>query len=304
MFCSKCGSEINEDAAFCPNCGMPKNGVGTNNKKSFDINSLKDKVKNKPFLIIGGVVILFILFKVFTSFSDIGSFAKEMNEVKKQIQEGNYNSIIDNNIDYTGMINEYTTEAQLKNSLKQALNQQMVGGTSVNVVTSLLKGSDLEKKLNNVSKEAMKAMEIKYDAKVINKGVIRVTLKHNLPRPTVLNNSKIGEKVQKIVEKVYPLIISSSFNYNNRYMSLVNSLSEFDKPIIELLKTYKSLGKDLKENFEIYVDFHKKDGHWKYKLQDVEGDIDRITSTYGDYQEEWYNASGILESFISRYGLN
>lgn len=46
MFCRNCGSELNDDAVFCPNCGVqttggnPNNANNPNNIKSFNANAV------------------------------------------------------------------------------------------------------------------------------------------------------------------------------------------------------------------------------------------------------------------------
>lgn len=295
MFCPNCGNQMNEGAKFCSNCGWSEGQ--TSGQSNFNIGNLKSKFGGKPVFIVAGLIVLFIIFKAITSFGDVASFAKEVKTVEKQLKEGDYASVLRNNFDYTGS-NTSAEEAI------QSLNNSSsgYGGISASALTSLLKGSELEKKLEKVYKEAEKAIALKYSVKKVDKGKVRLTLKFNLPRPTVLNNNKIGEKLSQFLLKV--VSASATNMYSGNYMNMISQLTDFDKPAIEIIKIYKSLGKDVKQDFDIYIDFYKIDGHWRYKLSEADVDGIRLSNAFSGWGREWSNASDILESFISRYNLN
>ena len=52
-YCSKCGSEIDENATFCPNCGNP---VSNENNTSVKNDSAAIKTATKVFMVIGCVL--------------------------------------------------------------------------------------------------------------------------------------------------------------------------------------------------------------------------------------------------------
>ena len=304
MFCPNCGNQMNDDAVFCSNCGWSKNG--DNNKKgNFQLGNIANLFNKKIVILLVAILVIFAVFKFVTTFTAVGSFAKEMKTVEKQLEDGDYYSIIQNNIDYSDL--SWTTPEDAKNNILRNLNgnNSIYGGLSVNTINSLLKGSELEKKLQKVNKEAEKALSLKYNVKKVDKDKVRLTLSFNLPRPTVLNNSKVGEKVQEVVTQFQGQYLSMfSGIYTGNYSQIINQLTNFDKPVIDVLSIYKSLPKENKQNFELYVDFYKQDGHWKYKLSEFENDAVRLSAPFMTYANEWNMSNDIVNNFMKRYGLN
>ncbi len=292
MFCPNCGTQMPDNASFCPSCGWSKNARQSN----FSLGGLKGKTK--PVAIIAAVAIIgFVLFKVFTSFGDVGSFAVEMKKIEKQLKDGDFKSILENNIDYE---NSYTDPS----SLASLLNLDSSYSDSYAVGLKLLKGSELEKKLTKVSKELEKSLGIKYSPKSVEKGKIRLNISMKLPTPNILKSEKFGKAFAKVFTDAKEGLSSINI-FSSDYMKILAQILELDKPIIELLKAYNSVGGNTKEELKFYIDFYKKDGHWKYKLTDAEEDGSRIGKLFNDWSYEWQNVSSSdLDDFGSKYGLD
>ena len=62
MYCTKCGKQINDDGAFCPYCGNPRNGG--NNNVSKEVKKEKKKINATIPIIIGLVITFFFFFIV------------------------------------------------------------------------------------------------------------------------------------------------------------------------------------------------------------------------------------------------
>ncbi len=59
MYCTKCGKQINDDGAFCPYCGNPRNGG--NNNVSKEVKKEKKKINATIPIIIGLVITFFVV---------------------------------------------------------------------------------------------------------------------------------------------------------------------------------------------------------------------------------------------------
>ena len=297
MFCPNCGNQMNDDAMFCGNCGWSKKANIQSESNAFKSISIINVLKNRGIFIIVGVLLVLLLFKIVSSFVDVASFAREAKKVEKQIKNGDFDYFIDNNIDYSDI--PYTSPEEAKQEFKDEINEMMneplYGETSLNSILTMISVSDIGEKTSDISNEFLKAIDIKYSAKRIGKGIVRVNIKHNLPKPIILNNKKIDNMISNLLKE----IISNMNSVNSS--SLINGFYNIDKPIINTLKTYKGLSKDLKEEIEIYVDFYKIDGHWKLKLVDIDAGLQRIYGVYGNYVNEWISETEIIYNFLSKY---
>ncbi len=82
MFCSKCGKEINDNAAFCDKCGSPTGNcsLDNNSEKSVYVSpkrsDLAEKEKNKKIIAICAAVVCNIVAVLFalTAFNNTGAF--------------------------------------------------------------------------------------------------------------------------------------------------------------------------------------------------------------------------------------
>lgn len=274
MFCPNCGKAMSDGASFCSNCGFRK-GDEPNN---FQVNASKSSGFSGGKVVVGAVaiVVLFVLFKLVTSFGDVASFAREMKTVIKQIENGDYVHIIDNNIDFSGL--PYTTEEDARANAKSSLNSSEMS------YVQMFKPS---KKLEN---EVKSAFELKYSVKRMGKNHVRLNIKHNLPRSSVISNQKIISGVSSIGVKI--------MFHSSNLLAILSQLDDLEKEVITILKAYKSLSKNDKMNIEFYIDFYKSNGHWKYRAVDIDPDTKRITAAYMPIVNEWQSSSSALDSIL------
>ena len=275
MFCPNCGNQMSDGASFCPNCGYRRDGSAS--KSSFNPTGLGSLLNKKVFILVAAIIVVFAVFKLITSFGDVASFAREANAVVKQAEEGDYQSIINNNIDYSGM-----DESQAKASLQSSLN------SSEFTYVKMFKPS---KKLEN---EVKSAFELKYSVKRMGKNHVRLNIKHNLPRSSVISNQKIISGVSSIVSSIGVKIMFHSSNL----LAILSQLDDLEKEVITILKAYKSLSKNDKMNIEFYIDFYKSNGHWKYRAVDIDPDTKRISAAYMPIVNEWQSSSSALDSIL------
>ena len=275
MFCPNCGKEMSDGASFCPNCGYRRDGSAS--KSSFNLSSgLGNGFNKKVFILVAVIIVAFVLFKLITSFGDVASFSRELKAVVKQAEDGDYQSIINNNIDCSGM--QTYDENEVKAGLQDLLNSEQF------TYVKMFKPS---KKLINKLKSAL---DIKYSVKKIEKNHVRLTLNYNLPRSVVISNSKILGKVSQ-----FGMLITQSAS---NPAALISQLSGLEDNLIEVLNIYKSLSNDNKMKMQFYSDFYKIDGHWKYKMAYYEQDVKRLESHLMPCIREWSNSIGTLSSIF------
>ena len=274
MFCPNCGNQMSDGASFCPNCGYKKD-KGTN-KFSFDTSRLRSLLNAKAFIGIIAIIAIIAIFKLITSFGEVASFASETKTVIKQVEEGNYQQIIENNLDYEGL--PYTSESEAKAELLRELN-------SANA--TYLKMFKPSKKLVD---QLISSLNLKYSVKKIEKNHVRLTLNYNLPRSTVISNSKIIGKVSPMVANI--------MQFDSNPAVIFSYLPNIETDVIEILKIYKGLDKNNKIEMQSYVDFYKSNGHWKYKLAYCEQDAQRISNDLMPLVNDWSNSIGTIASMF------
>ena len=303
MFCPNCGNLINEGSKFCSNCGW--SGVQKISRGCFNICDLKRKIGIIPVFLVVGLIALLVTFKIVNSFGDVASFAKEVKTVEKQFKDGDFESIFRNNIDYTDLSDytesDYTDFVNYITSLYIPFID-----LEVRELPSVMKAIEQEKQFKKIYKELENAIELKYDVEKVEDGQVKITLKFNLPKPKFLSNDKISDKMAELIWTMYDLERSGKYNNNHDldYSDKIIAIAkEFGETVIDISKTYKSLEKDTKSDFNINLNFYKIDGHWRYRLSEGIKDTEKISRIIESYIKGWENADYIVKDFASKYGF-
>ena len=269
MFCPNCGAEMGEEALFCGNCGFQKGA-----KPNVHSKSILGKIVNfKTLICIIVIAIAFIAFKFTTSFSDVISFEKEAKVVGNQFKNGDLETIVNNNFDFSEL-DETSSPEQLKQEAINGLYNSKIGKKTF---VENVKSVNENEKLKKIVEKLKIVTNLKYDLKKVAKKQVRLTISLKLPGPEIISNEEIEEKTSTLVRN----IIFSNKNIfgifgNINYEEVLNSINEFDEEILEIIELYQTMDEKYKQDFTTYLDFYKIDGHWRYKLSNSNADIDRI----------------------------
>lgn len=92
MFCGKCGTQMEDNALFCPNCGERTVNTDVNTKKQSKVNAKKFAL---PLAIVAGVVLIVVLF---VSLIGGGGYKKTLDNYYKAHENNDadlmYNSVV------------------------------------------------------------------------------------------------------------------------------------------------------------------------------------------------------------------
>ena len=224
MFCKKCGTEIPEDASFCPKCGLSlenKAADVSENKSSVEQdNSAKAKPKSKKKWIIGGaigvvVIVIAVIFVLLVGGIIIGVVVKnnannkKVADIEDKIYAVDLYNIYDNEDEILSIYDEYL-------SLPQKLQRNVQNR------------SDLINAYNQV--EALIETR-KADAAVIEQMIENIDYSNSFAemssvRNTVIAFNGLDDKTKKYVENKD--ILEAEYNKVSAYQITIDDTNFWD----------------------------------------------------------------------------
>lgn len=231
-YCKQCGKEINNNAKFCPNCGIPVNSFSLVEDEYEDISSLNDdyeedfiqykdpkKKKNK-------IIVAIIVFALLVVAVSGGIFAKVTLDQKEKLKE----NIEITNVDITNYpnivvsikANNYPKSLDVKNfTLKE--NDTFQKNLSLNME---LEGNDykISYKTSDESNSGDRDIKVSYSEdnhEVVVDGNYTAPKKSN--DSTTSSNSSTNGNVVNTYDNNEVAIKQAIDNYEKSYIRMVNS---------------------------------------------------------------------------------